>query len=330
MFISGLTFGLAFFFAGFVIRSTRFPSFVLTILARSLFMCLTILVCMASVSASAIAVSYDLSLVDPRLLSILGKVFSSSMAWLSLTGAFFMSVMINGYFQISRKIGPSVLKNWILGKYHEPREEERIFMFLDLKHSTTLAEKLGAIRFSKLCQDFFSDLTYPVLETKGEVSHYIGDEAVLTWKPDPGLRNANCLRCFMLMRAAIEKRSGHYLRHYGIVPEFKAGVHIGPVVGAEVGELKSEIVYHGDVLNTTARITGLCATLDSDLLVSGDLLARLNVPDAFTGHSFGPQLLKGKEHAVEVIALSPAEEGPHSKARTRESADASSETIVRR
>jgi adenylate cyclase len=214
-----------------------------------------------------------------------------------------ISMVINGAHQINRKLGPGVAWNWITGKYHTPKEEERIFMFLDLKNSTTLAEKLGNIRFSKLCQDFFHDLTQPVLETKGEVSHYIGDEAVLTWKPKRGLDHANCLRCFELMEQAIANRADYYTKAYGVVPEFKAGVHIGLVVAAEVGEMKSEIVYHGDVLNTTARITGLCAELDSDLLISGDLNALLMLPEQLSAHSFGPMLLKGKEHEVEIVAV---------------------------
>jgi adenylate cyclase len=34
----------------------------------------------------------------------------------------------------------------------------------------------------------------------------------------------------------------------------KAGAHVGRVVATEVGTIKSEIVFHGDVVNTTARV----------------------------------------------------------------------------
>lgn len=33
-----------------------------------------------------------------------------------------------------------------------------------------------------------------------------------------------------------------------MVPEFKAAVHAGDVITAQIGELKSEIVHNGDVL----------------------------------------------------------------------------------
>jgi adenylate cyclase len=40
------------------------------------------------------------------------------------------------------------------------------------------------------------------------------------------------------------------------VPEFKGALHGGNVVVSEVGKYKSEIAYHGDVLNTTSRMLG--------------------------------------------------------------------------
>ncbi|HTM93239.1 MAG TPA: hypothetical protein VL095_12520, partial [Flavisolibacter sp.] len=45
--------------------------------------------------------------------------------------------------QINHLLGEGVLWKFISGKYHQPREEERIFMFLDMKSSTTIAEQLG-------------------------------------------------------------------------------------------------------------------------------------------------------------------------------------------
>jgi adenylate cyclase len=309
--ISGAFFGNAFFFVGFALPRLRFRSFLLTCLCRSLVTCLTML------AGMFVIVPISMSMVDKRV-SLL-----SSRAWLEfwrviplgdlallVLAGLALSMLINGIHQINRKLGPGIIKNWLTGKYHEPREEERIFMFLDLKNSTTLAEKLGNIRFSKLCQDFFHDLSPAVIETKGEVSHYIGDEAVLTWKPKKGLDKANCIRCYQIMEKQIAKRAAHYNKEYGITPEFKAGVHIGLVVAAEVGEIKSEIVYHGDVLNTTARISGLCSELGSDLLISGDLHARLTLPDELVATSFGPRLLKGKEHAVEIVKIAPASGSP--------------------
>lgn len=182
-------------------------------------------------------------------------------------------------------------------------------MFLDMRDSTMLGEQLGDVRFSALIQAFFDDLTEPVLRTGGEVSHYIGDEAVLTWKAARGLADANCLRCFELMRQAVAERAEDYERTYGVVPGFKAGAHIGSVVATQVGEIKSEIVFHGDVLNTTSRIQGLCNDYGEELLCSAELaeaLARANPNGtAYETVPLGEASVKGKAEPVKVCAVRP-------------------------
>jgi adenylate cyclase len=222
---------------------------------------------------------------------------------MSLPIGVLMVVPIRFLFALSQKLGPGVLRKWMLGHYHEPREEERIFMFLDMKDSTTLAEELGNLNFSALVRDFFEDLTLPVLQTKAEVSHYIGDEAVLTWTMEAGLANANCVRIFFEFEKSITRRKSYYIENYGLVPGFKAGAHCGKVIATEVGEVKSEIVFHGDVLNTAARIQGLCNQLEEGLLLSEELSRLLKLPPDLRAVGHGKSDLKGKAEEVEIVAI---------------------------
>lgn len=213
------------------------------------------------------------------------------------TVLFFVLVSVE---QVSRKLGPGVMRNWITGKYHRPREEERVFMFLDLKDSTPLAERLGSLEFSALVQDFFNDMGWSVIATRATVSHFIGDEAVITWSPKDAFKDARCVSLFFHLQKEIAKRAEYYQKRYGAVPQFKAGVHMGTVVSAEVGRTKSEIVYHGDAVNTTARIVGLCATLERDLLVSQAIAEHL---DRYSTEQMGTHALKGKSEGVEIVAV---------------------------
>lgn len=203
--------------------------------------------------------------------------------------------------EVALKVGRSTFFAWVLGRYHQPREEDRVFMYLDLKDSTPLAERLGPMRFSLLLRDFFDDVSDAVLETKGEVSHYIGDEAVISWKRRNGLAGANCVRCFYRTLDTLDRKSAWYRGQYGVTPRFKAGVHLGRVVATDIGTSKSEIVFHGDVLNTTARITSLCSELGEDLLVSQDVVDAL--AGEYRAESLGRQTLKGKAEPVEVFAM---------------------------
>ena len=113
--------------------------------------------------------------------------------------------------QLDRLLGPGVLVRVLLGRYHRPRREPRVFMFLDLKSSTSIAERLTKEAYYSFLNDFFRDISLPVLNAGGEIYQYVGDEVVLTWKQKVGTKDANCLRVFFAIDAAIESRKKHYL-----------------------------------------------------------------------------------------------------------------------
>lgn len=205
--------------------------------------------------------------------------------------------------EISRKLGRDVLSNFITGKYYHPQREERIFMFLDLNDSTTIAENISALEFHTFVNMFFKDISESILFTQGEIYQYVGDEVIISWTMKKGIRDANCIYTYLYALQSIEKVSDRYLSQFGIVPKFKAALHCGHVIRGEVGDVKSEIVFHGDVMNTTARIEGLCNKLDESLLVSNDLYQ--NFPVQVREHFIlkGEFELKGKENKMKVYAL---------------------------
>jgi adenylate cyclase len=231
-------------------------------------------------------------LFSPRLLSI----------WLLWGFTVILALFI---LQISEKLGQGVLVNYLLGKYHRPREEVRIFMFLDLKSSTSLAEQLGHIRYSLLIQDCFYDLTEVVSKRKAQIYQYVGDEIVLTWKLGLGLKNKNCINIYFDYDNVLKRKKEYYMDKYGLVPQFKAGLDSGLITVAEVGEIKKELAYHGDVLNSASRIQGMCNQFESDVLLSERLMNQFN---GFREKGFdliGEFLLKGKNELMNVYRISP-------------------------
>jgi adenylate cyclase len=204
---------------------------------------------------------------------------------------------------LNRLLGPRTLLLYLLGTYHRPRVEKRIFMFLDMKSSTTLAETLGGQQYFSLLNTFFRDISEPILEREAEIYQYIGDEVVLTWPVELGFQDANCIRVFFEILAEVERRREYYESEFGHVPEFKAGLHFGDVITAEIGDLKKEIVYNGDVLNTTARIESMCNEYDQQLITSEELVSHLELPNFIAAKSLGPVVLRGKADAIPLIAL---------------------------
>ncbi|WP_315820749.1 adenylate/guanylate cyclase domain-containing protein [Paraflavitalea speifideaquila] len=208
--------------------------------------------------------------------------------------------------QVNRKFGQGDFWNIIMGRYNTPKEEKRIFMFLDLNASTTIAEQLGNETYHALLKDFFADITAPILENKGNIYQYVGDEVVIAWNYEDGKENLQCIRCFFDMKLHIQKLQGKYLQRYGLVPTFKAGMHCGRVIAGEVGIIKRDITYSGDVLHTTSRILDKCGDLNEEVIASSDLLSELYSVRNYIIRSLGAIKLKGKEKEVMLVALKPA------------------------
>jgi adenylate cyclase len=227
-------------------------------------------------------------LVSPLFISAVIYIFASA-------------IIIEFIWQMVMKNGPSVLINLMLGKYHNPREEDRIFMFIDMKSSTTIAEKIGHIKYSRLIQDCFADLTESAIKYKVEIYQYIGDEAVLTWKSDKGRKHNNCIYAFFHFQQTLLDKSDYYLSRYDIVPEFKAGINSGMVIVTEVGIIKKEIAYHSDVLNTAARIQGKCNDLNSQLLISEEVKESLIPDNNLIFEDVGIFELRGKQIGVRLF-----------------------------
>jgi adenylate cyclase len=230
------------------------------------------------------------------------------------TPSFLVSMLVWGLFasgtqfmlQVNDKFGPGVLWKLITGKYYQPREEERIFMFLDLQSSTTIAERLGHRRFFEFLRELYQDVTSPITACGGEIYQYVGDEVVITWPPKRGLEDENCVRCFFEIEQAMDARRMHYEKRFGVVPMFKAGVHVGPATVGEIGVVKKDIVFTGDVLNTTARIQGECNRHRVNLIVSSDLLQRMRIEDAFHAVPIGEIALRGKAEPLALSVVLPA------------------------
>ena len=176
-------------------------------------------------------------------------------------------------------------------------------MFLDMKSSTTIAEEIGHAQFFELLKEYYADMVNPILETAGEVYQYVGDEIVVTWPEKLGLHKNNCIACFLKTTEIMEKRRPFYESKFGLFPKFKAGYHVGMVTTGEIGVLKKQIVYSGDVLNTAARIQAECNNYGSNMLLSGRLISKLDKNHSFKFQEVANLQLRGKNEQVSLFSL---------------------------
>jgi adenylate cyclase len=214
--------------------------------------------------------------------------------------------LINFIRQVNRMLGHDALVNFATGKYHEPVEEDRVFMFLDLKEAAKISESLGHKGYHRFLNDFFFDITPAIVESQGEIYQYVGDEVVITWPRRGDTVPADSIYCYFRIAAAVARASDRYEKKYGFIPEFKAGVHYGPVVTGFIGDVKRDVVFQGDTVLTASRIRTECSTVGKNLLLSGEVLRNVNISKSLTPERIGRIRLKGKEKEIELYTIAEA------------------------
>ena len=183
--------------------------------------------------------------------------------------------------RMSRRLGGRVLWSIVSGKYHRPVQEERIFMFMDLKGSTSIAEKLGDLNFHRMLRDVFSDVSSAILNYDGIIYRYVGDEMVSTWSLGDETLNVNPIMAAFEAKELVHARRHYYHEQYGMVPEFTVGIDTGTVLAGEVGDVKSQVVYYGEVMYKGAALQKQCKKVGEYLLISSELKEKIALPSIF-------------------------------------------------
>ena len=255
----------------------------------------------AALAAVVLGIGLILGLLEGRTFDEFVEALPRNLAVMAT--AFLLYMVVIFLRQLDRLLGPGMLLRYVTGRYHRPRREQRVFMFVDITSSTELSERLSLEAYYGLVNDFFHDVSRPVLDTRGEIYQYVGDEVVITWKLDRGVEDAQLRPGVLPDRRSRPPNADRYLTRYGAMPEFKAGLHSGDVIAAEIGDLKKEIVFNGETLNVTARIQGECSRLGRRLLASRSLLDRLDLPAELTAEPMGAVALRGVGKPTEIVAF---------------------------
>jgi len=93
-------------------------------------------------------------------------------------------------------------------------------------------------------------------------------------------------------------------KQFGVAPTFKAGLHLGQVTTGEIGTIKKEILFSGDVLNATARIQGLCNSYGVDCILSEEMLQQLGPAPTYQISLLGEALLRGRQTPIHLFTVS--------------------------
>ncbi|MCU4156910.1 adenylate/guanylate cyclase domain-containing protein [Carboxylicivirga sp. A043] len=216
----------------------------------------------------------------------------------------FFILLFNSIITISQRFGSRTFIDLLTGKYYHPKTEELMFLFLDLKDSTRIAEKLGHKNYSQFIKECVHELTPVVQKYKARIYQYVGDEVILYWNLNEGIKELNCIHLFLDYCSILKQRNAYFLSKYGEVPSYKAGMDAGIVTLTEIGDIKREIAFHGDVLNTAARLEKKCNEFNTDMIISQHVLDHFNGDNNFQFHLLSDLPLRGKTERVKFYSVS--------------------------
>jgi adenylate cyclase len=223
--------------------------------------------------------------------------------WLGLIYSVVLSVVINLALGISNIVGHRSFINFITGRYHRPVEENRFVLFVDIAGSTGLAERLGGIGIHRFLDDTFRLLTLAVVDYRGEVLNYVGDEVIVTWPERSGVIDCRPLRCFAAMRDELARATSQFEQQFGVTPRIRGSLHFGPVIVGEIGDIKRAIVFNGDVMNTAARLEELSRRVDGGFLASRAAMQRFHSAPPFAVRDLGRLPIRGRVDGIDVVGI---------------------------
>lgn len=213
--------------------------------------------------------------------------------------ALLLTIFGNFILKLSRIIGRNELFNFFVGRYRRARREHRMIMFLDLRGSTSITEQIGDLEYLKFLDQFFLRMTPALRATGGSIHKYIGDEAIITWRGRfaTASNGHTFIRHF---RKRLSDDAGFFEQTFARQPEFRASLHYGEILIGEMGDVKKEIAYLGDSLNTAARVIEFGKTTGYALVVSEAVPGLAEIEDKA---ALGSHRLKGKVEMIELFGI---------------------------
>lgn len=214
---------------------------------------------------------------------------------------YLLSILISFFRRLHQTFGQHIFFNYLIGKYETPLEENRVFMFIDLNDSTKLAEQLGHVKYSRMLNRCFDDIISVTKHISYEIYQFVGDEIVLSWLSEKD-KDGRAFKISELVQSHFSEQAEIFTEKFTVVPQFKAAVSCGNVSATLVGDNSKSIAYHGDVLNTAARLLGLCKKYKKRILFSEYYMNNIAISSQEV-EMVESIKLKGKNKVVSIYAL---------------------------
>lgn len=240
------------------------------------------------------------------LLFFPGELLNIGSILFTLFSILFFSLTISVINFFRNFLGPGFFKSYLISKYHQAKIQSAIFLFIDLKGSTSLAEETTPQVFFQYLNDFIYLCEEVIKVHEGKIYKYVGDSIIVVW--DEKRENLqNSYQCMKELVHHIHRNRAYFLKTYQRDLSFTLGIHRGPTTIGEIGYEKKEIGYLSDTINTAQRIQDYNRVLGTEYLLSKEYLHTLREhglakesEDSFVKY---PSIsLKGKDRTIDLYA----------------------------
>jgi adenylate cyclase len=171
-------------------------------------------------------------------------------------------------------------------------------LFVDIRGSTTIAERMGEKEFSDLINRFYVDSTTTLCHADAIIEKLVGDEVTAIFTR--GTAGEEYPRKAVESAIELLKVTGHGNGSKERIP-IGIGIHSGEAFVGSVGKPNGlmEVAALGDVPNTASRLTSLAAA--GEILVSEDTMLAAKMDTQ--GLEKRNLELKGRSKAIDAFVL---------------------------
>lgn len=160
-------------------------------------------------------------------------------------------------------------------------EEYVVAMFVDMRGSTNLGERVLAYDVVFILNRFFTELSSALTASHGHYAQFAGDGLMALYGLDPARKSRACADALAgahEMFRRIENLNQQLQREFGETVQVGIGIHGGEAIVGTMGPPKTPLLTAvGDNINIAARLEAQTKVLGCDLIVSVQTLATASI-----------------------------------------------------
>ncbi len=185
------------------------------------------------------------------------------------------------------------------------RAQEVVVLFSDIRGFTTMSESLGAEKVLSFLSSYQKVMLEVIFRHGGTLDKFIGDGILAVFgTPHPASDDADrAVTCAVDMVRALENLNRERASAGEEPVRIGIGIHAGSAIVGNVGsEERLEYTVIGNTVNTASRVESATKKLGETILITTDVLNRMQLPTA--ARSLGRVKLRGKNEPVGLYSVS--------------------------